>query len=482
MSLNIEKLKTDIQEIYENVKLNNDGNVAQYIPQLASVNPRLFGISICTTKGEIINIGDTKEQFCLQSCSKVLTYLLASHLQNSKTIHEHVGHEPSGKAFNDFCFNEDNLPHNPMINSGAIMMISMIEPNAKDMSQRYNLIQGFIKKMAGHVGYLGYDNSVYLSERGLGYENRALANMMMSSNAFPENTKIDETLDLYFQTCSITTNTETGSIMAATIANSGVCPVSGETVISAELVQNCLTLMSTCGMYDFSGCFAFEVGIPAKSGVSGCILLSIPGVAGICIWSPPLDKKGNSVRGVEVARQLVNRYPQFHTYYNKQSAKQDEIDRIDDKFILIQKLIYNASTGDINKINEILTKTNVKIDDTDYDGRSALHLAAAEGHYDLVKYLVEKGAIVDIKDRFGNTPFSEATLHKDKSESYQNICQYLDEIYYSKLELEKEEVASVTFLSGDSGDSGDSDDIDAINKSDTSLESKSFSYFQDLRN
>jgi len=436
--MNIPKFKEDLEEIYKEVTLIESGNVANYIPQLAMVNKDLFGISVCTVDGHIINIGDTKEEFSLQSCSKVLTYLLACRDNGSNNIHKHVGREPSGKAFNDFCFNEDNLPHNPMINSGALMTISMINPEANDMSNRYNNIRDFMKKMAGHVGYLGYDNSIYLSERGRAYENRAIANMLMSRQAFPKNTNIDATLDLYFQTCSITTNTETVAIMAGTLANCGVCPVNGEEVITPDIVQNCLTLMSTCGMYDFSGCFAFEVGIPAKSGVSGCMLLSIPGIAGIAIWSPPLDKKGNSVKGVEVSRKIIQRYPNFHTYYNIKSRQceineDDIIDKqIIDKQILVQKLIYTSSTGDIAKVDKILKHPDINIDDIDYDSRTALHLAAAEGHFDLVKYLVEHGATIDIKDRSGNTPYSESTLHIGEKDSFQRISSYLYEIYYNK--------------------------------------------------
>jgi glutaminase len=476
--MDIEKLTADLEDIYHQVKSVNTGKVADYIPQLANVNPDLFGISVCTVDGKLINIGDTKEEFCMQSCAKILSYLLACNCQNSKKVHNHVGHEPSGRAFNEFCFNEDDIPHNPMINSGAIMMISMIDPDVKAMSDRYNTIRNFIKRMAGHVGYLGYDNSVYLSERQNAFKNRALANMMMDKEAFPSNTNIDETLDLYFQICSITTNTETAAIMAGTLANCGVCPINNDQVITPDLVQNCMTLMSTCGMYDFSGRFAFEVGIPAKSGVSGCIILAITGVAGICIWSPPLDKKGNSVRGVEVAKLLIKKYPHFHTYFNNESVAQ-KITKNDinnnDKRILTQKLIYSVSVNDLEQVKELLQNKHTDINDSDYDNRTPLHLAAVEGHFDMIKYLVENGANIDVKDRSGNTPYSEAQRQNGttQEEQYASICKYLDEKYYNNYRsqtpivsvtnyLEKSNKSCSSLLNVNANDSDDSDDSDNI--------------------
>lgn len=431
MSLNVIELKDCIEKIYDNVAKIKGGKVADYIPQLANVNPDLFGISICTVDGQMINVGDTKEEFTLQSCSKIFTYLQACQGSNADTVHEHVGHEPSGRSFNEFCFNDDNLPFNPMINSGAIMVVSMIEPD-KPQYVRYDEIKKFFKTMSGNVGVFNFDTSVYLSERQHADSNRALAYMMNGKDVFPANTNIEDTLDLYFQICSITTNTETVAIMASTIANNGVCPLNGEKVVSPKLIQNCLTLMSTCGMYDFSGRWAFEVGIPAKSGVSGCVTMVIPGVAGICLWSPPLDPKGNSVKGLEFGKLLIDSYPHFHTHYDTKCHKKNQLSYNDfDEEMLVQAMIDGAAKGNKEKMIKILATGKVDINQSDYDNRTALHLAAAEGHLDIVKYLVENGAEIDVKDRAGTTPLSEVnakinTLEEDDERSeYHNVSDYL---------------------------------------------------------
>lgn len=450
MTFNMDNLKEDIRQIFEEVKGITEGNVASYIPQLADVNPDLFGVSVCTVKGEFINFGDTKEEFCLQSCSKIITYLLACQLVGTKKVHQHIGHEPSGRAFNDYCLNSSGQPHNPMINAGAIMSIALIKPEEQDMALRYGLIQKFMKDLAGNVGFQGYDNGVYLSERGHAHKNRALANIMMGENAFPKGTNINDTLDLYFQICSVTTNAETAALISACLANSGVSPISDKKIVSPVLVKNCLTLMSTCGMYDFSGGFAFEVGIPAKSGVSGCIMLVIPKVAGICIWSPPLDDKGNSVKGVEFATRLIQRYPQFHTFYSTQvSHNQQEFDYLQEPHILVQKLIQLASTNNLEDIDKLVTKYNsiVNINHGDYDSRTPLHLAAANGHSDMVVYLIKLGAIHDVKDRFGNTPYHEASKERKTGNSYDNICLYLEQLDRDKSDTASQDSDPVTNLS-----------------------------------
>lgn len=438
MKLELESFRQTLEEIYETVSSVNEGKVADYIPQLAGVNPDLFGVSVCTVDGHIINIGDTKEEFTLQSCSKVLTYLKACDESSSDQVHQHVGHEPSGRSFNEFCFNEDGLPYNPMINSGAIMIISLIQSD-KPQYTRYDEIRKFFKQLSGNMGIFNFDNGVYLSERDNADTNRALTYIMNGKDVFPTNTNLENTLDLYFQTCSVATNTETVAIIASTIANNGVCPLNNDKVVSPSLVQNCLTLMSTCGMYDFSGKWAFEVGIPAKSGVSGCLMLAIPGIAGICIWSPPLDKKGNSVKGIRFGQELVKLFPKFHTHYRTQSVKTNgvHLSNLDDE-MLVQAMIDAAAKGKKDKLMLIMSSGKISVNDSDYDNRSALHLAVAEGHFDIVKYLVDNGADVEAKDRSGNTPIHEVQSKQIDGERtiYDDIYEYLSQMIERQSESE----------------------------------------------
>ena len=406
---NIEEFKRIITKIYEKTLTNNSGKVADYIPQLAQVNPDLYGISFCSVNGEIFNIGDTDNEFCLQSCCKPLNYCLARNLStnNNIVVHNHVGYEPSGRAFNSFALNNDGLPHNPMINAGAIMISSLIKPD-EEPSSRFETVKKFYNSLNGGIGHIGFDNSVFLSEKHHADRNTSLAYYMRENNAFagyPTPNKIQETLDLYFQCCSVTVNCISSSVISATLANNGINPISHDELVTKDIVRDCLSLMYACGMYDFSGQFSFKIGLPAKSGVSGCLLLVIPNIGGLCIWSPRLDEMGNSVRGVEFCKQFVemtnNKYHIFDSVINSNNNKV-----IEDSSVLTQRLITAAAQGDLEKIKS-LTNT-IDLNSPDYDGRTSLHLAAAEGHFTVVEYLVEQNIKLDTKDRWGNTPLHEA--------------------------------------------------------------------------
>ncbi|MHA6287952.1 glutaminase A [Maricaulis sp. CAU 1757] len=287
------------------------GELADYIPELAKQNPDSFGMAACTIDAQRFELGDASQPFCLQSVVKPLNYALAVGLNGSNFVHQHVGREPSGRRFNELALDPDCRPHNPMINSGAIMTCSMIRPG-QPVEDRLNLVRRFVSSAAGGLD-CGFDEEVYTSERDTADRNVALVELMASRHAFPEATDTLATLDLYFRTCALTLDCRALSVVAAMLANGGVCPLTGHRVIAADIVRDTLSLMLTCGMYDYSGEFAFTVGLPAKSGVSGGLMIVVPGVAGFGLWSPPLDRQGNPVRGVAFSRRLVDAYP-FHIF------------------------------------------------------------------------------------------------------------------------------------------------------------------------
>ena len=409
--LSFNNIKDIINTIYNELVGLKTGNVADYIPQLAKVNPDLFGISFCSITGEIYTIGDVEQEFCLQSCCKPLNYCLARtlNIDNNIDVHNYVGYEPSGRAFNSFALNNDGLPHNPLINAGAIMISSLIEPD-DEPSHRFETVKKYYHSLSGGIGNIGFDNSVFLSEKHHADRNTSLAYYMRENNAFngyPTPTQIQNTLDLYFQCCSVTVNCHISSVISGTLANNGLNPMTQEQLINKDIVRDCLSLMYACGMYDFSGQFSFKIGLPAKSGVSGCLLLVIPNIGGICIWSPRLDSMGNSVRGVEFCKKFVeltnNRYHIFDSVINNKINKGSNHD---DETVLIQRLINAASQGDLETIK--LLECQISLDKSDYDGRTALHLSAADGHYNVVEYLVSKNISLNPKDRWGNTPYHEA--------------------------------------------------------------------------
>ena len=314
-----------IDEVFKAVEPNTSGENAQYIPQLAQVDPNQFAIAITTVDGQQYRVGDADTPFCIQSCSKPLSYLLALDEFGADYVHKHVGTEPSGHAFNHVALKEceggkgevgspSAIPHNPCINAGAMMTVSMVYPHEKSRQQRLSKVIDFWKRLSGGPDApIGYDDETYKSESATADRNWSLGFLMREEHAFPPCFSYDgkgslrDTLELYFQICSMQSTCTAMSSMAACLANGGLQPLTGERVAAAESVRCALPLMLTCGMYDYSGQWAFEVGVPAKSGVGGCVFMVIPNVCGIAVWSPRLDAIGNSARGVHVASELVKR-------------------------------------------------------------------------------------------------------------------------------------------------------------------------------
>uniref|UniRef100_A0A8C1XWS9 glutaminase n=1 Tax=Cyprinus carpio TaxID=7962 RepID=A0A8C1XWS9_CYPCA len=377
-----------INDIYYTSKLQHDGQVAKYIPHLTKFSPDLWGVSLCTVDGQRHSVGDTKVPFCLQSCVKPLEYAIAVHEHGTERIHHYVGKEPSGFKFNKLSLDEENKPHNPMVNAGAIVISSLI----KSLSQ----VMEFVKKMTGRE-YVGFSNATFQSEKETGDRNYAIGYYLKEK-------KVCTLL------CAIEVTCESGSVMAATLANGGICPITGERVLSTEAVRNTLSLMHSCGMYDYSGQFAFHVGLPAKSGVSGAILLVVPNVMGVMCWSPPVDKVGNSVRGIRFCQELVSMF-NFHNYDNLRHflKKQDPRRQSgDDRNKSVVNLMFAAHSGDVSALRRFAL-SSMEMELKDYDSRTPLHIAAAEGHMDVVLFLSQSCKVNPfVKDRWGNIPRDDA--------------------------------------------------------------------------
>ncbi len=399
-----------LQEIFEDSRANKKGKVADYIPQLSRVDPEHYAMTLCTIDGQVFNTGDYEVPYCIQSTCKPLVYCTALELHGEEKVHSHVGREPSGRSFNEITLNPRNLPHNPMINAGAIMCCSLIKPE-ESLADRFDYVTGVLSKLTGGQR-VGFSNAVYHSEKQTADRNFALAHFMREVGAFPENTSIHETLDFYFQWCSIELTTTKQAMMAAALANAGVCPMTNAKIFKSGNVKHCLSMMYSCGMYDFSGEYAFSVGLPAKSGVSGALMVVIPNVGGMAIWSPRLDEMGNSVRGVQFSREMVRRF-NFHNYDSLVKVD-NKIDprRARDEIVrhATINLIWAASQGDLAEILR-LASYGTDLNQGDYDLRTAMHLAAAEGHLDALEYLISKGCDVNPRDRWGATPYADAVKH-----------------------------------------------------------------------
>jgi len=282
---------------------NDEGKVADYIPELAGADRRWFGITIVTTDGQIFEVGDCKQLFTIQSISKPFVYGLALEDNGMEHVVSKVGVEPTGEAFNSIVLDESsNRPFNPMVNAGAIAIADLVR--GKDYPERVNRLLKMFGRYCGRDVYI--DNSVFMSERMTGHRNRAIAHLMLNFGMIGE--RIEEALELYFQQCSILVSAHDLAVMGATLANGGVNPITGLRAIEQPYIKNLLSIMLSCGMYDHSGEWAYRVGIPAKSGVGGGIVGVIPGQFGIGVFSPPLDSKGNSVRGIQTFQELSQRF------------------------------------------------------------------------------------------------------------------------------------------------------------------------------
>lgn len=277
----------------------DEGTVANYIPELARADPAWFGISVVTTDGQVFEVGDCQQSFTIQSVSKPFVFGLALEHWGRDFVLGKVGVEPTGEAFNSIVLDEQsNRPFNPMVNAGAIATADLV-PGA-DFPERVRNLLAMFNRYAGRELHL--DQSVFMSERSTGHRNRAIAHLMRNFGMVGE--RFEESVELYFQQCSLLVNCHDLAMMGATLANGGVQPVTGERAIQKEYVKDLLSIMYSCGMYDFAGEWAYRVGIPAKSGVGGGIVGVVPGKMGIATYSPRLDAKGNSVRGVKVCADL----------------------------------------------------------------------------------------------------------------------------------------------------------------------------------
>ncbi len=400
-------LTADLTRMYGELLPVRSGAVADYIPQLKRVDPDQLAIAVCTVDGQRFAVGDAAAAFCLQSVSKTVSYCLALDEHGAEAVHAHVGREPSGQSFNELALNREGRPHNPMINAGAIMTTSLIQPDS-DIADRFDLVSATWQRLAGGRRP-GFNNAVYLSERQTADRNFALGYSMRENGAFAPGTDLTQTLEFYFQSCSIEVDAQMLAVAAASLANAGVCPLTEDPVFTPGTVQSCLSRMSSCRLYDFSGEFAFTIGLPAKSGVSGAVMLVVPGLMGICVWSPRLDELGNSVRGIEFCRKLVAAY-NVHVFDSLQAgpAKRDPRRKKNQtQTEAVVALTWAASQGDLNEVRALVA-SGVAPGTADYDGRTPLHLAAAEGQTDVVRYLLAAGAEPRPADRWGGTPLSDA--------------------------------------------------------------------------
>ncbi|GGH58469.1 glutaminase [Rothia aerolata] len=290
-----------LEDLLTSTRDENSGELAAYIPELAKADPNKFAIALTTVDGRSYAVGDVDHEFSLQSISKPFAYALALADRGLSHVISKVGVEPSGEAFNELSVEEGTQrPDNPMINVGAIAIHSMLVSDSAGQQERIDHLLDFLSRLAGRQ--LHIDQSVFESEKETAQRNLAMAHMLKSFGLFEA--EAHEVVEGYIAQCAIKVNVQDLSIMGATFANGGVQPITGEQTVDSIVARQVLSVMVSAGMYDGSGTWFAQVGIPAKSGVSGGVLGVLPSQLGIGVFSPRLDEKGNSVRSIEVFKQL----------------------------------------------------------------------------------------------------------------------------------------------------------------------------------
>jgi glutaminase len=285
-----------VKEAYEKFKGDTNGKNADYIPYLAKVDSKLFGIAIVTTDNQVLTMGDVDYSFSIQSISKVFSLALAMNELGPDTVFQKIGSEPTGRAFNSPIAVVDMPTHtgNPLVNAGAIATVSLISGSTAD--EKWNKILDFYSRAAGDK--LKLIDEVYKSEAATNTGNKALSYLLAKYDRIYADPF--ESVDVYTKQCSVGVNATQLARMGATLANNGINPATGEQVIKPEDIPHILSTMAMAGLYDGSGGWAWTVGLPAKSGVGGGIVAIAPGKGAIAVFAPPLDEAGNSVKAQKV--------------------------------------------------------------------------------------------------------------------------------------------------------------------------------------
>ncbi len=361
-----------------------EGDVATYIPELAKADAEWFGICIATPDGHVYEIGDSRQLFTIQSISKPFVYGLALEDRGRAAVLAKIGTEPTGDAFNSISLAPGTgSPLNPMINAGAITAASLVAGHS--IEDKFERVRTAFSTYAGRA--LTLDRPVFESERDTGHRNRAIGHMLRNFGIIASDP--EPALNLYFQQCSILVDCRDLAVMAATLANGGVNPRSGERALRSEFVDSILSVMTTCGMYDYAGEWVYWVGLPAKSGVAGGVLAVLPGQLGIGVFSPRLDSRGNSVRGVAVCKELSRK---FNLHFLRASRPAHSVIRAQHTLVDISSKRRRSQAE-----RQVLDATGERVHV--YDLQGDLPFAAAES---VVRALVDASprldaAVIDMK-------------------------------------------------------------------------------------
>ncbi|MBN3285670.1 GLSL Glutaminase, partial [Polyodon spathula] len=390
-----------------------------------------WGVSICTADGQRLSLGDSAEPCLLGECSWPLVYGIAVEQFNADYVHRYVGIEEYSKHDSSFTLTKQGIPHSPLVETGAIITSSLLQLAAGlgVEEEKYESVLNLFRRLC-NKGNVNLNCSRHQNLRKESIRLHALSFFLQENKCFPESVDIGAALDLMLQGLSTEVTCESGAAMAATLANGGLCPLSDDQVLGPSSVRNALSMMQVAGMNDYSRTFHFKA---TKSSKNGLLLAVVPGVMGIACWSPELDAFGNSWKGVHFCQELVSAF-QLHSFdirtpfrqvvtYRQWKAESEAC--IHSNGYQIMNVLLAAYRGDVRSLRRYLL-SGVDVNSVDYDSRSALHVAASEGHLEVIKFLIENaGADHMAIDRWGNTPLQES-LRYNHIHAVQLLRRYKD--------------------------------------------------------
>ena len=347
----------DMRYLYHMTEPLHEGENAQYIPILRDAESTYWGVSICSIDGQRFSIGDTLVKHTLQSVSKPVTYALGMKREGHEFMDEWIDVEPAGRPFNTQDLDTDSQrPFNASVNSGAIMAAGVYASAFPESTWRevVDEVRKTWYELCGNDLEVGFSQETFESEKATAFINYAITYNLKGRKGLPRDVNLEKMIEVYLGCCSIEITSEALSVAAATLANGGVCPITRKEIFPADVVRSVLAETMMCGMYDQAGRFAVEVGLPAKSGVSGALMVIVPNVFGIATFSPRLNKKGNSVRGVEFAKRLVASY-RVHTFEPLRSGNTGaKIDPSNngwkDERMKISRMSWAVEVGDVHAL------------------------------------------------------------------------------------------------------------------------------------
>jgi len=408
-----------IVNLFNRTLQNKQGEISNYIPELAGMHPDRYALSVCTVDGQRFNIGDYATKYLARDTAKAFNYCLALKDSDEKTVHDRIGHSPKENGLDYLMLDKNGLPHNPLTDAGALAVGSMIG-GTNDPEKKLAQVKKLWKNLSGG-STPGFNEKALASEKKVADSDRAAAYFMQQKGYFPKGVDVTKQLEFVWQCMALETTTEAQAVMAATLANAGVCPSNEHEVLSSKITRDCLSVMFMSGTREYSSEYAFSIGLPAVSGRSGAVMICVPDVMGIVVWSPRVDACGNSYKGIDFSHKLVERF-NFHNFDSalRNVKKVDpRLKKNETKMKGVMAVTSAASAGDLDELNR-LSAAGIDLNEGEYDRRTGIHLAASEGHLDVVKFLVEKGVDINCRDRWGGTPTGDA-----KREGHTEVYEFL---------------------------------------------------------